>query len=102
MKIWSIDLKNIGAAKEVSDDYVINTLFETDVPMPSGLLIPAWDSKTKSWYDAGSNVDERMKPILSMVSQLIKQNVEYEKRLAKLESYHRVDTPLEGSEGSAE
>lgn len=97
MKIWSIDLKNIGATKEVSDDYVINTLFETDMPMPEGLLIPAWDAKTKSWYDAGANVDGQLKPILGMVSQLIKQNVDYGQRLAKLEEIHKQDTPLEGS-----
>lgn len=97
MKIWSIDLKNIGTTKEVDEGYVINTLFETDVPMPSGLLIPAWDSKTKSWYDAGANVDGQLKPILGMVAQLIKQNVEYEERFAKLEEIHKQDTPLEGS-----
>lgn len=95
--IWSIDLKNIGTTKEVDEGYVINTLFETDVPMPAGLLIPAWDFKTNSWYDAGANVDGQLKPILGMVAQLIKQNVEYEERFAKLEEIHKQDTPLEGS-----
>lgn len=94
--IWSIDPKNIGSTKEVDESYVINSLFETDVPMPTGMLIPAWDNKTNSWYDAGSNVDSQLKPVMAMVSQLIKQNADYGQRIAKLESYHKQDTPLEG------
>ncbi|EQB4889907.1 hypothetical protein ACM6P1_03630 [Enterococcus faecium] len=42
-------------------------------------------------------MDGQLKPVMAMVSQLIKQNVAYEKRLAKLEEIHKQDTPLEGS-----
>lgn len=101
--IWSIDPKNIGSTKEVDESYVINSLFETEVPMPTGMLIPAWDNKTNSWYDAGASVDVQLKPVMAMVSQLIKQNASLVQRIAALEEFHKQDTPeTPNIEGSAE
>ncbi|EOT42755.1 hypothetical protein ACWOE3_10195 [Enterococcus dispar] len=95
--VYSIDPATLGQKKTVAANYKINTLYETEVEPPANYLILAWDNKTRSWYDAGANVDGQLKPILGMVSQLIKQNVEYEKRFARLEEFHKIDTPLEGS-----
>ncbi|WP_237579203.1 hypothetical protein [Enterococcus sp. JM9B] len=101
--IWSIDPKNIGSTKEVDESYVINSLFETEVPMPTGMLIPAWDNKTNSWYDAGANVDGQLKPVMAMVSQLIKQNASLVQRITALEKFHEQGTPMEDpTEGGAE
>lgn len=94
--VYSIDPATLGQKKTVATNYKINTLYETEVEPPAGMLILAWDNKTNSWYDAGANVDGQLKPVMMMVSQLIKQNADYGQRLAKLESYHKQDTPLEG------
>ncbi|MFS1193742.1 hypothetical protein [Enterococcus lactis] len=100
--VYSIDPATLGQKKTVATNYKINTLYETEVEPPANYLILAWDNKTRSWYDAGANVNGQLKPVMAMVSQLLKQNADYGQRLAKLESYHRIDTPLEDPEGSAE
>ena len=58
--IYSIDTATIGQEKKVTEDYKINTLFETEVVPPKNPLILAWDNKTNSWYDAGSNTEQRL------------------------------------------
>ena len=58
--IYSIDAATLGQEKKVTDDYKINTLFETEVVPPKNALILAWDNKTNSWYDAGSNTEQRL------------------------------------------
>lgn len=95
--VYSVDKATLGQKKLVDLNYKINSLYETEKEPLKDALILSWDAKTGSWYDAGTNVDGQLKPILGMVSQLIKQNVEYEKRFARLEEFHKIDTPLEGS-----
>lgn len=58
--IYSIDQATLGQAKTVPENYRINPLFETEVAPPTNALILAWDNKTNSWYDSGTNTDARL------------------------------------------
>ncbi|MFD1466464.1 hypothetical protein ACFQ4L_10365 [Lapidilactobacillus mulanensis] len=83
--IWSLDPKSLGQTKQVDESYQVNPLFETEVALPTGLLIPAWDSKAQGWYDAGGGVGEKYDPVSKMVAQLLLKNASLEARVATLE-----------------
>ena len=59
-KIYSIDPGTLGQEKTVPENYRINPLFETDVEPPKNALSLAWDNKTNSWYDSGTNTEIRL------------------------------------------
>lgn len=58
--IYSIDPATLGQAKTVPENYRINPIFETEVAPPTNALMLAWDNKTNSWYDSGTNTDARL------------------------------------------
>lgn len=84
--VYSIDSATLGQKKVVDADYKINTLYETEVEPIQNALILAWDFKTGTWYDAGQNVDEQLKPVTMMVANLIKENTLLKIRVEKLEA----------------
>lgn len=58
--IYSIDPGTLGQAKTVPENYRINPIFETEVVPPTNALSLAWDNKTNSWYDSGTNTEIRL------------------------------------------
>jgi len=68
--IYSIDPATLGQAKTVPVNYRVNPLFETEVAPPSNALMLAWDNKTNSWYDAGTNTEQRITNVELAIAEI--------------------------------
>lgn len=92
-KIYSLDSATLGQEKTVDDGYKINALYETEQQPPKQAMILAWDSKTQSWYDAGSGVsegfenqDQQLTDAMMAIAELYEQKLLLEDRIANLEA----------------
>lgn len=90
--VYSIDSATLSQKKTVAASYKINTLYETEVEPPANYLILAWDNKTRSWYDAGSGVneglenqDQQLTDAMMAIAELYEQKLLLEERVAALE-----------------